>query len=915
MSEVHAPSNEKQRGLRVFLCHSSTDKSKVRSLYYRLKQDGFTPWLDENDLIPGQEWQEEIPKAVRASDVVAVCLSQGYVTKEGYVNKEIKFALDIADEKPEGTIFIIPVRLDEVAVPSRLKRWHWVNLFENDGYPNLLRALITRRDSLNIRSSSTLAPLAEPMNPADSPDISAGRVEKRLSDGADADAVDDPLSFAWMRFKRWLIAKIGVRWATGILVALVLGFLILRNWKDISEMPGVRQLLETMGQKHIHRGAPDRLTIAVAHLDNDRDGRNERLLLDELEKFEGADVLPLDTSIAVSYGGTLEENLAKAHAQARRVLEEYNAQALLWGSVVEVNGRTTFRLRWTASNIASSGQRYDPDADLNLPSLFWEDLTHILGLVVQTRMARFAGESGTFQSDRLQPFIADVRRLLNDPNSRWGTMDRTSVEFALGYSLLTVSIQSNDNAAGLEAIQLFRSVLSKWTEENSPLQWARAQDNLGTALGRLGDNEAGIEHLQEAVTAYRAALKEWTRDRVPLDWARAQNNLGAALESIGERESGTEHLNEAIQCYRNALQEWTRDKVPLNWALVQNNLGNAFQVLGAKGNGTQQLQEATVALRAALEEWSPTKAPIHWAGAQVNLGNTLQVLAQRRLGTEDLNDAVQAYRAALQVYTKEKLPAYWATTQNALGSALYALGDHETGIEHFQDAERAFNAALTVWTRETEEENWAGVENNLGALFVSLGERETGTENLQEAVRKYRELRGVWKAKTNNGEWMAAQVGLCNALRALGTRETSTKDLEESVRVCRIALNGSSRAKDPMDWALAQNNLGDALLALGEQKAGNRLLNEATTAFSEALKERTKESSPIDWAATQGSLGRALQVLGERTASVKLLGDATTAYKNALEVFSQARFVWDEDQIEKKLEETRKKVAVLDSKK
>jgi hypothetical protein len=33
--------------------------------------------------------------------------------------------------------------------------------------------------------------------------------------------------------------------------------------------------------------------------------------------------------------------------------------------------------------------------------------------------------------------------------------------------------------------------------------------------------------------------------RVPLDWAAAQNNLGIALGTLGERESGTGRLEEA----------------------------------------------------------------------------------------------------------------------------------------------------------------------------------------------------------------------------------------------------------------------------------------------------------------------------------------------------------------------------------
>jgi hypothetical protein len=129
---------------RIFLCHSAADKQAVRELYARLVADGFHPWLDEEDLIPGQDWDREITQAVRSSEVVVVCLSRSSIGKAGYVQREIKQALDVAEEQPEGRIFIIPVRLEECDVPQRLARWHWVNLFDANGYSRLLRALQTR---------------------------------------------------------------------------------------------------------------------------------------------------------------------------------------------------------------------------------------------------------------------------------------------------------------------------------------------------------------------------------------------------------------------------------------------------------------------------------------------------------------------------------------------------------------------------------------------------------------------------------------------------------------------------------------------------------------------------------------------------------------------------------------------------
>ena len=137
-----------KKGLKVFLCHASSDKTNVRKLYKDLSNlDYVDPWLDEEKLLPGEDWRREIPKAIRTSDVVIVCLSRSSITKSGYVQTEIKFALDIADEQPEGTIFLIPLKFEECEVPERLSRWQWVNYFDESGYKRLCAALIKRAEA------------------------------------------------------------------------------------------------------------------------------------------------------------------------------------------------------------------------------------------------------------------------------------------------------------------------------------------------------------------------------------------------------------------------------------------------------------------------------------------------------------------------------------------------------------------------------------------------------------------------------------------------------------------------------------------------------------------------------------------------------------------------------------------------
>jgi len=146
---------ETRRRLRVFLCHSSQDKPIVRELYQRLNAEGWIdPWLDEENLLPGQDWDMEIDMAVESTDAVIVFLSNNSVTKEGYIQKELRKVLDVAEEKPEGIIFIIPLRLDDCLVPHRLKSWQYENFFPReraiDSYKRIIGSLTLRAKALEI---------------------------------------------------------------------------------------------------------------------------------------------------------------------------------------------------------------------------------------------------------------------------------------------------------------------------------------------------------------------------------------------------------------------------------------------------------------------------------------------------------------------------------------------------------------------------------------------------------------------------------------------------------------------------------------------------------------------------------------------------------------------------------------------
>lgn len=131
-----------KKRLLIFLSHASEDKPMVRKLCKQLLDDGFDPWLDENRLLPGQDWNFEIELALRNSDSILLCFSSQSSIKEGYIQREYKKAMDYQLEKPEGSIFVIPVRLDKCEIPFFLRELQYVDY--PSGYEKLALSLNMR---------------------------------------------------------------------------------------------------------------------------------------------------------------------------------------------------------------------------------------------------------------------------------------------------------------------------------------------------------------------------------------------------------------------------------------------------------------------------------------------------------------------------------------------------------------------------------------------------------------------------------------------------------------------------------------------------------------------------------------------------------------------------------------------------
>jgi TIR domain len=72
----------------IFLSYAKEDSERVGQIYKELKEAGYQPWMDNQDISPGQEWKFEIQNAISICDAAIIFLSSKSVSKTGYVQVE-----------------------------------------------------------------------------------------------------------------------------------------------------------------------------------------------------------------------------------------------------------------------------------------------------------------------------------------------------------------------------------------------------------------------------------------------------------------------------------------------------------------------------------------------------------------------------------------------------------------------------------------------------------------------------------------------------------------------------------------------------------------------------------------------------------------------------------------------------------
>jgi len=115
---------------KVFISYAREDLKNAQRLYKELKRVGIEAWIDQENILPGQNWKKSIQEAIKNSKYFIALMSKASINKTGFVQMELKQALNILDDYPESHTFILPVRLDECSPNhEKLRKIHWLDLY------------------------------------------------------------------------------------------------------------------------------------------------------------------------------------------------------------------------------------------------------------------------------------------------------------------------------------------------------------------------------------------------------------------------------------------------------------------------------------------------------------------------------------------------------------------------------------------------------------------------------------------------------------------------------------------------------------------------------------------------------------------------------------------------------------------
>ncbi len=131
--------------MKVYISYAHADEAVAQKLAEALQRAGLEVWYARTGIFPGDNWAEEVAKALRESDAMIVLLSQQAVNSD-YLRHDISYAL--GEQRFRNRLIPVVIGSSEKIPPEKfpaiLRRLQLIELAENEnenGFKKITQAL------------------------------------------------------------------------------------------------------------------------------------------------------------------------------------------------------------------------------------------------------------------------------------------------------------------------------------------------------------------------------------------------------------------------------------------------------------------------------------------------------------------------------------------------------------------------------------------------------------------------------------------------------------------------------------------------------------------------------------------------------------------------------------------------------
>ncbi|XP_078618739.1 uncharacterized protein LOC144886147 [Branchiostoma floridae x Branchiostoma japonicum] len=342
--------------------------------------------------------------------------------------------------------------------------------------------------------------------------------------------------------------------------------------------------------------------------------------------------------------------------------------------------------------------------------------------------------------------------------------------------------------------ETLQNEISTYGENTPHIDVAKALNDLGNTLVKLGDQRKAVGYFEQSLQMVRHIYGDNTAHP---NITTSLNNLGNAWRNLGDRKKAISYFEQSLQMQQIIYGDNTAHP---GIADSLYNLGTAWRDLGDHRKAISYNEQS---LKMKRIIYGDNTAHPDIASSLNNLGTAWSDLGDNR-------KAISFYEQSLQmkqiIYGKDTAHPDIADSLNNLGASWRNLGDHRKAISYY---EQSLKMKQIIYGDNTAHPGIANSLNNLGVAWSDLGDHRKAISYCEQSLQMRRIIYGD---NTAHSDIADSLNNLGAAWRNLGDHRKALNYYEQSLRMKQIIYGAHP------DIAKSLNNLGNAWSDLGDYR-------------------------------------------------------------------------------------------------